>query len=61
MCRHLIPAFGRQGEVDLCEFKARLVFYKASFRTVRAVTQRIPDLGEKKKRKKCVCVNMIKK
>ena len=31
----LILAFKRQRQVDLCEFKASLV-YRASFRTVRA-------------------------
>ena len=30
----LIPAFGRQRQVDLCEFKASL-FYIASFRLAR--------------------------
>jgi hypothetical protein len=36
----LIPAHRRQRQVDLCEFKANLV-YRASFRTARA-TQRNP-------------------
>jgi hypothetical protein len=36
----LIPPFGRQRQVDFCEFDASLV-YRASLRTVRA-TQRNP-------------------
>ena len=40
----LIPAHGRQRQVDLCEFEASLV-YRASSRTARAVTQRNPVLG----------------
>jgi hypothetical protein len=36
----LIPALGRQRQVDLCEFKASLV-YRVSVRTVRAA-QRNP-------------------
>ena len=35
----LIPAFGRLRQVDLCEFKASLV-YRVSSRTARTVTQR---------------------
>ena len=38
----LIPALGRQRQVDFCEFKANLV-YKASSRTAM-VTQRNPVL-----------------
>jgi hypothetical protein len=37
----LISALRRQRQVDLCEFKASLV-YKEFFRTARAVTQRKP-------------------
>ena len=37
----LIPAFGRQKQVELCEFEASLV-YRTSSRTARAVTQRNP-------------------
>jgi hypothetical protein len=43
----LIPAFRRQRQVDLCEFKASLV-YRASSRTARA-TQRNPVSKKKKK------------
>ena len=39
-----------EGQVDLFEFKASLV-YKASSRTVRAVTQRNP-VSEKQKQKR---------
>jgi hypothetical protein len=35
----LSPALGRQRQLDLCEFKASLV-YRVSSRIVRAVTQR---------------------
>jgi hypothetical protein len=45
----LIPALRKQRQVDLCEFKASLV-YRASFRTARA-TQKKPCL-EKPKIKK---------
>ena len=37
----LIPALGRQRQVDVCEFKASLV-YKMGPRTARAVTQGNP-------------------
>ena len=37
----LIPALGRQTQVDLCEFEASLV-YRVSFRTARIVIQRNP-------------------
>ena len=43
----LIPASGKQKQVDLSEFKASLV-YKASSRTARTVTQRNP-VSEKTK------------
>ena len=43
----LIPALGRQRQVDLCEFEASLV-YKGRSRAVRA-TQRNP-VSEKKNR-----------
>jgi hypothetical protein len=47
----LIPALGRQRQVDPCEFKAGLV-YRASSRTARA-TQRNPvSKSQEKKRKK---------
>ena len=39
----LSPALGRQRQLDLCEFKASLV-YRVSSRIVRAVTQRNPVL-----------------
>jgi hypothetical protein len=32
----IIPAFGRQRQVDICEFKASL-FYRRSSRTTRAI------------------------
>ena len=41
----LIPAFGRQRQVDVCEFKVSLV-YRAISRTARTVTQRNPISGE---------------
>ena len=41
----LIPALGRERQVDLCEFEASLI-YRVSSRTARTVTQR-------KTRKKC--------
>ena len=37
----LIPALGRQRQMDLCEFKASLV-YKVSSKTARTVSQRNP-------------------
>ena len=37
----LIPALGRQRQVDLCECEASLV-YRTSSKTARAVTQRNP-------------------
>jgi hypothetical protein len=37
----LIPALQRQRQVDLCDFKANLV-YKVSSRTAKAITQRNP-------------------
>ena len=42
-CWHtlLSPALGRQRQMDLCEFKANLV-YRESSRTARVVTQRYP-------------------
>ena len=42
----LIPALGRQRQVDLCEFDASLV-YRGSFSISRAVTQRKPYLEKK--------------
>ena len=48
----LIPVLGRQRQVDLCDFKAGLL-YTASFRTARA-TQEKPSL--KKKRAKLGCL-----
>ena len=36
----LIPALGRQRQMDLCEFEASLV-YKGSFRTARTITQKV--------------------
>ena len=44
-----IPALRRQRQVDLCEFKAGLVFSE-SFRTARAVTQK--NLVSKKEKEK---------
>ena len=38
-CTPLIPALGRQRQVELSEFEVSLV-YKASFRTAKAVTQK---------------------
>ena len=49
-CTPLIPAFGKQKQEDLCEFKASFV-YKASSRTTRDA-QRNPVSKKKKKRKK---------
>jgi hypothetical protein len=46
----LIPALGRQRQVDLCEFKASLV-YIVSFRTARA-TYRDPISKDKKQTRK---------
>jgi hypothetical protein len=40
-CMLLILVLRMQRQVDLCEFKASLIFYKASSRTARA-TQRNP-------------------
>ena len=45
----LIPALGRQRQVDICEFEASLV-YKVSPRTARAL-QRNTVLNTKKKKK----------
>ena len=36
----LIPALGRQRQVDLCEFKASRV-YKLSFRTIKATQKNL--------------------
>ena len=36
----LIPAFGRQKQVDLCEFKASLI-YTMNSRTARATEQEV--------------------
>ena len=44
---HLIPALGRQRQVDLSEFEASLV-YRVSSRRARAVTQRNPVSKNKK-------------
>ena len=41
----LIPALRRQRQMELCEFKASLV-YRARSRTLRAFTQRNPVKGE---------------
>lgn len=46
----LIPAFKRQRQVDLWMFVGSLA-YNASFRTVRAVTQRNPVAKKKRKKK----------
>ena len=46
----LIPALGRQRQVDLCEFKASLV-YRVVSRTARA-KQRNPVSKNQKKKKK---------
>ena len=40
----LIPAFGRQRQVDLCEFEVSLV-YKVSSKTGSKATQRNPVSG----------------
>ena len=47
----LIPALVRQRQVDLCEFKASLV-YRANSKTVRAVTQKNPISKKTKNKKK---------
>ena len=48
----LIPALGKQRQVDLCEFKASLV-YQVSSRIARTVTQRNHvDKAKRKERKK---------
>ena len=47
----LIPALRRQKQVNLSEFKARL-FYKASPRTARTITQRNPVSKNKTKQTK---------
>ena len=46
----LIPALGRQRQVDFSEFKVSLV-YKVSSRTARAVTQRNPVSKNRKRQK----------
>jgi hypothetical protein len=46
----LTPAIGRKRQVDLCEFKASLI-YKASFRIAKA-TQRNHVLKKKKGKEK---------
>ena len=48
--RPLIPALGRQRQVNLCEFEANLV-YRVSSRTARSVTHRNP-VSKNQKRKK---------
>ena len=50
----LSPALRRQGQADLCEFEANLV-YRVSSRTAKA-TQRNPVLKEKEKGKKKMLV-----
>ena len=45
----LIPALGRQMQVDLSEFKAALV-YRVSSRTARTITQRSPGFKTNQKR-----------
>ena len=44
----LIPALGRQMQVDLCEFEASLI-YRVSSRTARAATQTNAVLKNKQK------------
>ena len=44
----LIPALEKQRQVDLCEFKASLV-YRMSSQTARAVTKRNPDSKNQEK------------
>ena len=44
----LIPALGRQRQVDLCEFEVNLVC-RVSSRTIRAVTPVLKNQKEKKK------------
>ena len=46
----LIPALGRQRQVDFCEFEANLV-YRVSSRTGSKATQRNPISGRKKSNK----------
>jgi hypothetical protein len=49
-CMPLMPTLGRQRQVELCEFKASLV-YRVSSRTAKA-TQRNPFLKNKTKQQK---------
>ena len=49
-CLPLIPALGKQRQVDLYEFKSNLV-YKESSKTARAVTQRNSVLKNQNKKK----------
>ena len=51
--RPLILALGRQRQVDLCEFKASLV-YRASSRTAEATGR--PCLEKTEKKKKLIAV-----
>jgi hypothetical protein len=44
----LIPALGKQRQVDLCEFEASLV-YRVSSRTARATHREKPCLRKQKK------------
>jgi hypothetical protein len=46
----VIPKLRRQRQVDLCKFKASLV-YRASSRIAKAVIQRNPVLKNKQKQK----------
>ena len=50
LCMPLIPALRRQRQMDLCQFKASLI-YRVSSRTARAI-QRSPVLKKKKYEKK---------
>lgn len=57
-CRPLISTLGRQGQVDLCEFKTGLV-YRVSLRPDRATLRHCLKKLKKKKsfsiRHNCVC------
>jgi hypothetical protein len=50
-CTPLIPALGRQRQVDLCEFEASLL-YKVSYRTARATQKNQKERKKKRKKEK---------
>lgn len=51
----LIPAFGRQSQANLCEFKASLIC-KVTTRTVRATVSYSETLSQKRKKKALKCL-----